>query len=431
MTDASHAVVEVFQNEYLAAGATVVDAVVTVTLGANGGGPAGARSAAEVIMIDRSGSMSGRLLSEARKAAAVAVDALRDGVRFAIVAGDGQAIMVYPGRPDLEVATAETRAAAKDAIGRIRAGGSTDFGCWLRLARELFLRQPTEIRHAILLTDGHDGGSAATLRAVLDSCAGVFGCDSRGVGAGWSAAQLMIIADALLGTADGMKDPAGLADDFRAMIETAMGKTLANASLRIWTPSGARVRFVKQMHPEILDLTGRRTDVDPRTGDYPTGSWGAESRDYHLSVELAADAVGAVGEERLAARASLVRQDEILAKGLVRAVWTDDAAYSTKINVRVARCTGEAELAAAIQEGILAREAGDTATATARLGRAVQLATESGRSDTVRLLSTVLEIKDARTGTVRLKRSSDNRDVDIDAEMIAIGSRKTTRVRPS
>jgi hypothetical protein len=259
----------------------------------------------------------------------------------------------------------------------------------------------------------------------------VFVCDSRGVGQGWSAAELIKIAEALLGTADGMKDPAGLEEDFRSMIEAAMGKTVAGLALRLWTPAGATIRFVKQVHPEILDLTGRRTEVSARVGDYPLGAWGAESRDYHLSVQLDPDAVGVVGEEKLAARVSVVRGDEVLAKGLVRAVWTDEEAKSTRLNRRVAHYTGAAELAAAIQEGLAAREAGDTVTATARLGRAVQLATEAGRSDTVQLLARVVEVQDAHTGTVQLKRRTENKDVDIDAEIAAIGSRKTTRVRPN
>ncbi|GAB3846221.1 VWA domain-containing protein [Dactylosporangium cerinum] len=433
MTDESSGVVaEVFQNEYLPEGASVADAVITITAGAGAGGTARAGApAAEVIMIDCSGSMSGERLVQARKAAAVAVDTLRDGVAFAVVAGTDWAQMVYPDVQTLAVANDDTRYAARQAIRHLKAGGGTQIGTWLTLARELFLANPAEIRHAILLTDGRNGESARTFQAVLDQCTGVFVCDSRGVGQNWSAAELIKVADALLGTADGMKDPAGLEEDFRSMIEAAMGKTVAGVALRLWTPAGARIRFVKQVHPEILDLTDRRTDVSARVGDYPTGAWGAESRDYHLAVELDPDTVGAVGEEKLAARVSVVRGEEVLAKGLVRAVWTDEEAKSTRLNKRVAHYTGAAELASAIQEGLAAREAGDTVTATARLGRAVQLATEAGRSDTVQLLARVVEVQDARTGTVQLKRRSENKDVDIDAEIAALGSRKTTRVRPN
>ena len=156
-----------------------------------------------------------------------------------------------------------------------------------------------------------------------------------------------------------------------------MGKEVADVALRLWTPVGAEITFVKQVAPTVEDLTDRRTEAGPRAGDYPTGSWGDESRDYHVCVRVPA---AGVGQEMLAARVSLViPQDDGSAdgarrQGLVRAVWTDDMAASTSINPQVAHYTGQAELAQAIQEGLDARKAGDDDGATAKLGRAVQLA---------------------------------------------------------
>ena len=63
------------------------------------------------------------------------------------------------------------------------------------------------------------------------------------------------------------------------------------------------------------DLTGRRREVSARVGEYPLGPWGAESRDYHVSVEVP---VGAIGEEILAARVSLVNGDQVLSQALMR-----------------------------------------------------------------------------------------------------------------
>ena len=54
--------------------------------------------------------------------------------------------------------------------------------------------------------------------------------------------------------------------------------------------------------PTVEDLTARRVEVNPLTGGYPTGSWGDESRDYHVSVRLPAKAIG---QEQLAARVQL------------------------------------------------------------------------------------------------------------------------------
>jgi hypothetical protein len=127
----------------------------------------------------------------------------------------------------------------------------------------------------------------------------------------------------------------------------------------------------------------------------------------------------------LAGRLSLVAADgsTVLGKGLIRAVWTDDEALSTRINPAVAHFTGQAELAAAIQDGLEARKAGDERTATARLGRAVALATASGHEDTAKLLAKVVDIDDPVTGTVRLKRRVD------DADEMALDTRSTKTVR--
>jgi VWA domain-containing protein len=417
---------EVFQNPYLPAGGTVVDAIVQVTASGSGLVAAAAPpSAAQVIMVDCSGSMANPAvkMSEAKKATVAAIDTLRDGVAFAVVSGRNDADMVYPPRPQLVPANAQTRAEAKAYVERLSAAGGTAIGRWLALANTLFAGHPAEVKHAILLTDGRNQHETPEqLAAVLRSCEGRFICDARGVGSDWVATELLTVASTLLGTADGLPDPAGLVADFRKMTEAAMGKAIAEVSLRVWTPAGATIRFVKLTFPRMEDLTGRRVDVSPRIGDYPTGAWGAESRDYHVSVQVPA---GGLGEEMLAARVSLVSQETVLAQGRILATWTDDTALSTRINERVAHYSGQAELASAIQEGLAARDAGDVETATAKLGRAVQLAEESGHADTAKLLAKVVDVVDAANGTVRLKKQV----AGVDSEMAIVRSVKTVRVR--
>lgn len=112
-----------------------------------------------------------------------------------------------------------------------------------------------------------------------------------------------------------------------------------------------------------------------------------------------------------------------LAQGLVRAVWTDDLASSTAISPQVAHYTGQAELAQAIQQGLEARKLGDVDGATAKLGRAVQLASASGNADTARLLAKVVDVVDAAAGTVRLKAKV------ADADEMTLETRSTQTVR--
>jgi hypothetical protein len=132
---------------------------------------------------------------------------------------------------------------------------------------------------------------------------------------------------------------------------------------------------------------------------------------------------GAVGEEMLAGRVSLVVDDAVVSQSLVKAIWTDDVAVSTRINPQVAHYTGQAELASAIAQGLEARQRGDDATAATRFGRAAQLAVASGNDGTLRLLAGVVDIEDAATGTVRLRR-----DVAAADEM-ALDTRSTKTVR--
>jgi hypothetical protein len=413
---------EAYQNEYLPADGGEVNAVVTVT--ASDAAPAvTSTQAAEVIIVDVSGSMGSprAKLSAATRATAVAIDCIRDGVMFGVIAGNDTARAVYPQEGGLVAASPQTREDAKRAVARLKATGGTAIGSWLALAKELFAAAPEAIRHAILLTDGQDEHETPEeLAAVLADCEGSFQCDCRGVGTDWEVQELRRIATTLLGTVDIVAEPAGLQDDFQVMIERAMGKATGDVSLRLWTPQGATVAFLKQVAPTIEDLTVRANPVDALTADYPTGAWGDESRDYHLCVHVQPRAVG---EEMLAGRVGLMVGGVAVSQALIRALWTDDEQLSTRINREVAHYTGQAELADAIQEGLEARKSGDEDTATFKLGRAVQLAAAAGNSDTMKLLAGVIDVQDAHTGTVRLKPRVQ------DADEMALDTRSTKTVR--
>jgi von Willebrand factor type A C-terminal domain/von Willebrand factor type A domain len=431
--------VEVYQNEYLPSGGREVNAIVTVTAAGSGQAASGQPSSepaatghavgsaggrAEIIIVDCSGSMEypHAKIVQARAATATAIDVISDGVAFAIVAGTDHATPVFPHDGSLAVASATSREAARRVTAQLQPSGGTAMGTWLLLARQMFASASAPLRHAILLTDGrNEHESAETLTASIAACEGLFSCDCRGVGTDWEVAELRRISSALLGTVDIVADPAGLAADFASMMHAAMDKQVADVMLRIWTPQHAELRFVKQVAPAVQDLTARRTPTGPQAGDYPTGSWaGGESRDYHVCVQVSS---AAVGQEMLAARVSLISGADVMGQGLVRAVWTDDEALSTRINANVAHYTGQAELAQVIQDGLEARKRGDDEAATAKLGRAVALAEQSGNEDTARLLAKVVDVIDAPSGTVRLKRAV------ADADEMALDTRSTKTVR--
>jgi hypothetical protein len=154
----------------------------------------------------------------------------------------------------------------------------------------------------------------------------------------------------------------------------------------------------------------------------PTGAWSDETRDYHVSVRLPAKALG---QEQLAARVQIAIGDDVKAQGLVKAKWSSDDNLTARIDSQVAHYTGQTELAAVIQEGLAAKSAGNEELATTKLGRAVQLAAETGNDEATAKLRKVVDVQDAEAGTVRLKKAVEKAD-----EMaLDTASTKTTRVR--
>ena len=230
------------------------------------------------------------------------------------------------------------------------------------------------------------------------------------------------IASALLGTVDLIPAPQAMAAEFQSLVRKSMARGVANVDLRVWTPQGAQTLFVKQVAPTLEDLTARRTQVNPLTSSYPTGAWADESRDYHVAVRLSAKSLG---QEQLAARVQVALGAEVQTQALVKATWSADEALTTRIDDQVARYTGKAELAAMIQDGLAAKAAGRDDDATSKLGRAVQIAAEAGDQEMTSRLRKVVEIDNAETGTVRLKKGVDK----LDEMALDTASTKTTRVR--
>lgn len=417
----------VYQNEFLPDGGTDVNAIVTLSCaGAGTAGQTGAGAAGEIIIVDISGSMGTATMNAAKAAAQAALAEIVDGTWFAVVAGSDRAFLAYPtvsSGPGMVPMDGSARESASAAIEAFRSSGGTAIGTWLDLAVTLFSSVPQVTqRHAILLTDGENREQPGALDAAIARATGVFQCDCRGVGTDWQVEEIRRIAQALLGTVDIIGSPEEMRAQFEEMMRSSMARGVADAELRVWSPQGAQVLFVRQVSPTVEDLTARRTPVNALTGAYPTGAWGDESRDYHIGIRLPAKAVG---QEQLAARVQVAVADAVVAQGLVKATWSHDSELTAKIDQQVAHYTGQTELASMIQEGLAAKAAGDEATATTKLGRAVQLAAETGNDEATSKLRKVVDVTDEREGTVRLKKAVEKAD-----EMaLDTASTKTTRVR--
>jgi hypothetical protein len=401
-------------NENLGVDQHELDAIVQVGAAepdphAAGGPP----RAAEVIIIDASKSMTGLKISQARLAASAAVDVVRDGAYFAVVAGQTSARLVYPPQPRMIAATAETRAMAKSEIAKVAADGTTGMSAWLGLANTLLTSCPAQIKHAVMLTDGYSTDGEDALEAALQACEGHFVCDCRGVGDGWRDDELRQIARTLLGTWAPVAAPEQLADDFRAALTASMAKRIPGVLLRITLFGEARVAYFAQVMPSIDDLTGKGVVVDGgQAVEFPLGNWGAQVRDYHLRLETSQRHLRIeTGGHARAARIQVVLPSlgtgdgntRVAASAPVRVGWTGDIELSSRIDPRVAGYTGREELAVAVDAGLKAWRAGRP-DAEEKIGRAVQLAHQVRDADLLERFSAIAELVNSAAGVIRLRK---------------------------
>ncbi|MHB9859351.1 VWA domain-containing protein [Streptomyces sp. YIM S03343] len=280
------------------------DALITVTAQSAAGAAPETRSA-EILIMDRSLSMSGHRLDEAKRAMCAAIDTLRDGTHLGIIAGNHKADVIFPTTGGLARVDGRAREDAKlRVIGQLPEGG-TAIGQWLDRARRLFasVESPGTVRHAVLYTDGkNEHETPEQLGNILTSCVDRFICDARGLGDDWHYTELLRITEALHGTAEAVVTISDLTEDFTRLMREAQRIVVPRVYLGLRLNSRFQLAFVRQSRPVEAELTARHQQ-DGET-HIPLGSWPPETRQYQVSLRFDPDSL-TVDEILRAARITL------------------------------------------------------------------------------------------------------------------------------
>ena len=129
---------EVFQNQFMADGASEVHAIMTVAVdGAPGiaasGSAASGRNKMFGILCDVSGSMAGEKMHAAKEALSKLVQMLPEDVHFFLVVGSAIGQVIFPA----QLATPESKARALTNIRSMNAEGGTVISTWLEQANRV------------------------------------------------------------------------------------------------------------------------------------------------------------------------------------------------------------------------------------------------------------------------------------------------------
>ncbi len=121
-----------------------------------------------LFVLDRSGSMSGKKIEQAKKSLVFVLNNLRDDDTFNIVVYDDR---VESFKPELQRFTKETRDEASRYVENIHAGGSTNIDSALKTAMAM-LRDDSRPSYVLFLTDGLPTAGEQKETAIAENCRG-------------------------------------------------------------------------------------------------------------------------------------------------------------------------------------------------------------------------------------------------------------------
>lgn len=404
-----------------------VDTTVEVTA-ESAGGPAPAPADTGVIVaLDFA---PGRL-TETREAVAAAIRAVPDGMAYAVLHGGGEPQIRYPyddrevwayandGNRGTAIFEAERLLPAEgaEAAGR----GTGGYAAWLDAARAHLAREPRQIAHLLMITDGH-GHDDGRLDDAIGACTDVLTCDVIGVGGDWEPVLPTRIASRLHGTAELAEDAGRLDARLAEITGRLRSARMAAVPIEVWLRTGVTLRSFREAAPVSRELRPDRPQAgaDPWRHVFTTRLWDAGVRRYILSVEARPGGDPASGRDADPLDTDLLLARIALCPGLaalperaaatVRVRWSYSAAgpYGTLAGVRAGGPSTayrlRDRLADVFNAGCTAVSRRDLRAAEAALGEAARLAYALQDLDFLdHDLNRVAEVLDARNGVVRVR----------------------------
>ena len=206
------------------------------------------------LILDHSGSMSGRPLETVKQAAGQLVDKLKSGDRLSVVIFDHRAKVLVNNQ------LIEDPNKIKRQINQLKADGGTAIDEGLRLGiEELAKGKKDAISQAFVLTDGENehGDNEKCLKLAQLAASYKMTLNSLGFGVHWNQDVLEKIADAGGGTLSYIEKPEQAVDAFGRLFNRIQSVGLTNAYLLFSLMPKVRLAELKpiaQVFPDTIEL---------------------------------------------------------------------------------------------------------------------------------------------------------------------------------
>lgn len=243
------------------------DDLVHVELTISGDAREGHRAPTDlVVVLDRSGSMGGKPLDDARAATSAIISALHDEDRFALVAYDDRADVRIP----LGLAGAEQRGSWLRLVRGVTDGGATNMSGGLDLGLAMLQRADRERgQRVILISDGLPNAGDSSLEGLERRARGAAERDvslsAVGVGLQFDETLMRGIADAGSGNYHYVEDTANLAEIFTGELNQASATVASGLVVTIPSVSGAT----------LLSASGYPLEHHPGGDTFTVGAMGS------------------------------------------------------------------------------------------------------------------------------------------------------------
>lgn len=206
------------------------------------------------LILDHSGSMSGKPLETVKQAAIELVDRLKPGDRISIIAFDHRAKVLIPNQDIKDLDNIKRK------IQALKTSGGTAIDEGLKLGiEELGKGKAERISQAFLLTDGENEHGDNTRCLKLAKLAANYNLtiNTLGFGEDWNSDVLEEIADAAGGTLAYIEYPEQALDEFSRLFNKMQSVGLTNAYLLLDLMPNVRLAELKpiaQVAPDTIEL---------------------------------------------------------------------------------------------------------------------------------------------------------------------------------